>query len=193
MKIIVGSKNKSKKEAIELALNSLNIIDYVIETVEVPSHVSSKPINSETLLGAHNRNQEVMKYCLKNNIDYDLLISIEGGYEQVDNYYFIVTYASIIDKEGCEFIGKSQGLQITKNMFEWVKSGQSLNKVIEDILNNKENKKGNGISGYLTDGYYYRSIFDSTAVISAYEVLNNYKTLYEKLERKIELNIKNKF
>ena len=78
-------------------------------------------------------------------------------------------------------------------MFEWVKSGQSLNKVIEDILNNKENKKGNGISGYLTDGYYYRSIFDSTAVISAYEVLNNYKTLYEKLERKIELNIKNKF
>ena len=134
MKIILGSKNKSKKVAIELALNVLNISDYEIESLEVPSHVSSKPINGEILLGAHNRNQEVMKYCLKNNIAYDLLISIEGGYEQVEDYYFIVTYASILDKEGCEFIGKSQGLQITKNMFEWIKSGQSLNKVIEEMV-----------------------------------------------------------
>ncbi len=187
MKIILGSKNPSKKEAIEIALNALNISDYVIESVDVPSHVSSKPINSETLHGAHHRNQEVMRYCLKNNLAYDLLISIEGGYEQVDDYYFIVTYASIIDKEKNEFIGKSQGLQITKNMFEWVKSGQSLNRIIEEMLHSKENKKRNGISGYLTDGYYYRSIFDSTAIISAYEAMNNSKISYENLEKKLEL------
>ena len=190
MKIILGSKNKSKKEAIEFALNSLNINDYEIESIEVPSRVSSKPINDETLLGAHNRNQEVIKYCLQNNIAYDLLISIEGGYEQVGDYYFIVTYASIIDKEGNEFIGKSQGLQITKNMFEWVKNGQSLNKVIEELLDNKDNKKSNGISGYLTDGYYYRNIFDSSSIISAYEFMSNSKTSYEKLEKKLELTIK---
>ena len=190
MKIILGSKNKSKKKSIEIALNSLNISDYEIESVEVPSHVSSKPINGETLLGAHNRNQEVMRYCLQNKLAYDLLISIEGGYEQVDDYYFIVTYASIIDKEGNEFIGKSQGLQITKNMFRWVKSGKSLNKAIEEIIDNKNNKKGNGISGYLTDGYYYRSIFDSTSIISAYEFMKNSKTSYEKLEKKLELTIK---
>lgn len=190
MKIILGSKNKSKKEAIEVALNKLNISDYEIESVEVSSHVSSKPLNDETLLGAHNRNQEVMKYCLQNNLVYDLLISIEGGYEQVGDYYFIVTYASIIDKEGNEFIGKSQGLQITKNMFRWVESGKSLNKVIEEIIDNKNNKKGNGISGYLTDGYYYRSIFDSTSIIGAYEFMRNSKTSYEKLEKKLELTIK---
>ena len=174
MKIILGSKNKSKKDAIEVALKSLNISDYEIKSIEVPSRVS-----------AHNRNQEVLKWCLQNNVAYDLLISIEGGYEQVGDYYFIVTYASIIDKGGNEFIGKSQGLQITKNMFEWVKSGQSLNSVIEEILDNKENKKGNGISGYLTDGYYYRSIFDSTEIISAYEYMKNYNTSYERLEKKL--------
>ena len=75
-------------------------------------------------------------------------------------------------------------------MFEWVKSGQSLNRVIEEILDNKENKKGNGISGYLTDGYYYRSIFDSTSIISAYEFMNNSKISYEKLEKRLELIIK---
>ncbi len=192
MKIILGSKNKSKKSAIEIALNSLNITDYEIESVEASSHVSSKPINDETLLGAHNRNQEVMKYCCQNNLVYDLLISIEGGYEQVGDYYFIVTYASIIDKEGNEYIGKSQGLQITKNMFKWVKSGHSLNSVIEEMLDNKENKKNNGISGYLTDGYYYRSVFDSTAIISAYEVMNNCKTSYKKLEKQLEFTNKYK-
>lgn len=186
MKIILGSNNESKKMAIELALNSLNINDYEIVSIEAPSHVSSKPIDAETLLGAHNRNQEVMKYSLQNNLAYDLLISIEGGYEQVGDFYFIVTYASVIDKEGNEFIGKSQGLQITKDMFEWVKSGRSLNQVIEEILGNKENKKANGISGYLTDGYYYRSFFDSTAIISAFEVMKNRGTTYEELGRKLK-------
>ena len=189
MKIILGSKNKSKKEAIEFALNRLDISDYTIEMLDVPSHVSSKPLNEEILLGARYRNNEVLNYCLQNNIDYDLLISIEGGYEQVGDYYFIVTYASIIDKEGKEFIGKSQGLSITKNMFEWVKNGQSLNKVIEAILNSSENKKSIGISGYLTDGYYYRSVFDSSAIISAYEFMRNYHASYQELEKRLELTI----
>ncbi len=190
MNIILGSKNKSKRESIAIALDSLNISDYEIESVEVPSFVSSRPMNEEILLGAHNRNQELIKYCLQNNLVYDLLMSIEGGYEQVGDYYFIVTYASIIDKDGQEFIGKSQGLQITKNMFEWIKKGQSLNRIIEEILDNKENKKGMGISGYLTDGYYYRNIFDATSIISAYEFMKNSKTSYEKLEKKLELSIK---
>ena len=72
-------------------------------------------------------------------------------------------------------------------MFEWVKSGQSLNRVIEEILDNKENKKGKGISGYLTNGYYYRSIFDSTSIISAYEFMKNSKTYYERLEKKLTI------
>lgn len=83
MKIVLGSKNVSKRKAIELAFNNLNINDLEIEHVEVNSHVSSKPLNNEILLGAHNRNQELRKYCLENNIFYDLLISIEGGYEQI--------------------------------------------------------------------------------------------------------------
>lgn len=186
MKIILGSKNNSKKEAIELALNELNISNYEIISLQVDSHVSSKPINEETLTGAHNRNVELFNYCEKNNVNFDLLISIEGGYEQIGDYYFIVTYASILDSQGNEYFGKAQGLQITKLMFDWVKDGQSLNKVIEEILNNKDNKKGNGISGYLSDGYYYRSYFDSTAVISAVKFMKN-NMIYNKLEKRLQI------
>ena len=101
------------------------------------------------------------------------MISIEGGYEQVLDNYFIVTYASIIDNSGERFVGKSQGLQISKEMFEWVKNGKSLNKVIELIEGCSENKKDNGISGYLTSSYYKRSVFDSFAVISALVTMLN--------------------
>ena len=139
MKILLGSKNPSKANAIKLAMQSIGYNDIKITPIDVPSQVSSKPINEETLIGAQNRNKNLYKYCQENNIDFDLLISIEGGYEQVNNTYFIVTYVSIIDNKNNEFIGKSQGLQISKAMFDWVSDGKSLNKVIESIIENSEN------------------------------------------------------
>ncbi len=185
MKIILGSNNLSKKNSITLALNELGIPDYEIICVGIDSNVSSKPIGDETLIGTLNRNRNLLKYCKENNIAFDLLISIEGGYEQVLNHYFIVTYASIMNNDGENFIGKSQGLQISKEMFEWVKSGKSLNEVIESIDGFTENKKDNGISGYLTNSYYKRSNFDSSAVISAFLVLLNKDKNYKKLNKNL--------
>lgn len=92
-------------------MKKLEIDDVSVTLVDVDSMVSSKPINEETLIGAENRNCNLYCYCVENNIPFDLLISIEGGYEQVGNAYFIVTYASIFDIKGNEFIGKSSGLQ----------------------------------------------------------------------------------
>ena len=71
-------------------------------------------------------------------------------------------------------------------MFNYVKDGKSLNKVIESILGNSSNKKDNGITGYLTTGYYRRDIFESSAVISAMETLLNFKSNYKKLDKKID-------
>ena len=107
MKVILGSTNVSKQRSILIAMKELGIDDVSIELVNVNSLVSSKPINDETLIGARNRNKNLYNYCIENNISFDLLISIEGGYEQIDDAYFIVTYASILDQNGTEFIGKS--------------------------------------------------------------------------------------
>lgn len=186
MKVIVGSKNISKENSIKIALNNLHIDEYTIKSYSTESFVSSKPIDDDTLKGAINRNNNLLKYCQENNIDFDLLISIEGGYEQIDDFYFIVTYASIIDTNGNNYIGKSQGLQITKEMFEWIKQGKSLNRVIEEILGNESNKKRDGISGFLTNGYYQRDIFDSSAVISAMQSFLNNNKNYKILDKKIK-------
>ena len=185
MKIVLGSKNVSKQRSILIAMSELGFDDISITTIDANSLVSSKPINDETLIGARNRNKNLYDYCRENNISFDLLISIEGGYEQIDNTYFIVTYASIVNQSGDEFIGKSTGLQITENMFDYIKAGKSLNKVIESIINSSSNKKDNGITGYLTNGYYRRDVFESSAVISAMQTLLNFKSTYKKLEKKI--------
>lgn len=66
-------------------------------------------------------------------------------------------------------------------MFNYVKDGNSLNKVIENILNNSNNKKDNGITGYLTNGYYRRDVFESSAVISTMQTLLNFESNYKKL------------
>lgn len=185
MKIILGSNNISKKNSVILALNELGIIDYDIMCMSVDSNVSSKLINDETLIGALNRNRNLLYYCQENNIAFDLLVSIEGGYEQILDSYFIITYATIINNDGESFVGKSQGLQISREMFEWVKKGKSLNKVIELLEDSVENKKENGISGYLTDSYYKRANFDSSAVISAFVALLNKDKNYKKLNKKL--------
>lgn len=72
-------------------------------------------------------------------------------------------------------------------MFDWVKYGKSLNKIIEEILGTEDNKKGNGISGFLTGGYYYRSYFDSTAVVSALQFMQNSNTTYEDIEKRLQM------
>lgn len=70
-------------------------------------------------------------------------------------------------------------------MFDWVSNGNSLNKVIESIIENSENKKSNGISGYLTNGFYKRDIFDSSAIISALQSYINYNQSYQQLARRL--------
>ena len=189
MKIILGSTNQSKQNSIAIALESLGIDDYEIECISVSSDVSSKPLDDDTLKGARNRNQNLLQYLDKNSIDFDLVISIEGGYEEICDKYFIVTYASIVDHKRCEYLGKSIGLEITPAMFEWVRNGNSLNKVIESIIGNDNNKKKNGISGYLTDGLYKRDLFDSGAVQSALIKMNS-SVNYDNLEKEINKLIK---
>lgn len=183
MKIVLGSKNESKINSIILGLKELDIDNVEIVSVDAKSDVSSKPINDDTLQGAINRNRFLLKYCKESDINFDYLISIEGGYEQILDKYFIVTYASIVNKDGLEFIGKSQGLEITEKMFNWVKDGNSLNGVIEKIEGCLNNKKTNGISGYLSNGFYKRDFFDSSAIISAFVSMLNYKKMYKEVNK----------
>lgn len=168
MIFLLGSKNPSKKMALELGLQKLNIDKFEIIPFAVESETSSKPIGYEIIRGAENRNKNLKQIAIENNIYYDYLCSIEGGFSLDENGLpFVVTYCVIEDKYGKKSTGKSLGIRLTKTMFDFVKKGGSLNKVIEEILNTSNNKQSLGIMGYLTSGLYSRETVDSEAVVSS--------------------------
>lgn len=176
MKIVLTSKNESKKRSIEKALKKFKIKDYSIDLIKSKSDVNSRPIGDDTLKGAINR----IKNLNKENLEYDLYISIEGGYEQILNKYFIVSYCVIIDKNNNEYIGKSSSLEITEKMYKHVLGNKSLNKEIEKIVNIKDNKKTSGITGYLTNDFYKRDKIEKQSVIAALARMIN-KNKYDDL------------
>lgn len=168
MKILLGSNNPSKRTAVEIALKKMGFDDYEIISYNAPSNTSTKPIGYEIIRGAENRNKALKEYALQNNIEYDYLCSIEGGFSLDENGLpFVITYCVIEDQSGIKSTGKSLGVRITKIMFDYLKSGGSLNAVIERITKKNKNKQSLGIIGYLSNGLYDRKDIDSEAVISS--------------------------
>ena len=168
MIILIGSNNPSKKRALAIALMKLNFCNYEIFSYDVPSGVSSKPIGYEIIRGAENRNLGLKEIAMKEKLDYDYLVSIEGGFTLDENgQAFIVTYCISENQFGGKYTGKSLGVGITDIMYNYLKSGQSLNKVIEEMTNKSNYKQSLGIVGYLTNGIIQRDTFDSFAVLSS--------------------------
>jgi len=194
MTIILGSENPSKKNAMELALKELKIDNYNIICNPSKSNVPSRPIGYEIIRGADNRNENSKAYAIANKIDYDFLCAIEGGFSLDENGIpFVITYCIIQDSNQKKSTGKSIGIRLSKTMFDYIKSGESLNKLIEEILQTEDNKLHSGISGYLSDGLYNRAEMDKDAVISAFIPFHN-KARRELLDEEIrKLSLKTDF
>lgn len=186
MKILLGSLNPSKKMSLSIALNSLNIDNFIIESFQVASLVSSKPIGLDMIKGVDNRNNELRKLALNNNIDFDFLCSIEGGFEiDQSGQYFVITYCVVEDKTGNKYYGKSQGIPITKNMFKYLKENKPLHKIIKEITIDKEKL---GLVSYLSNGNLTREEVDSQAVSAAFIPIL-FQEEFLKLDRIMKNNI----
>lgn len=169
MIILLGSENPSKKRALKKALEKLQILDCEITSFNAQSNVNSKPIGYEIIRGADNRNQDLKKFAERENIIYDYLCSIEGGFSIDENGLpFVVTYCIVEDVSGKKSTGKSLGIRLSKTMFDFVRNGGSLNEVIESIISVENNKQKQGITGYLAGGLYDRENVDCDAIISAF-------------------------
>jgi adenine phosphoribosyltransferase len=83
--VYVASENKTKLsatyDAIDRVLLCADEINYKLDVygVNSPSGVSEQPINIETSIGCDNRMKQLQKYIDHNNINCDILVSIENG------------------------------------------------------------------------------------------------------------------
>ena len=100
MEILLGSCNPSKKHSVELAIKELKLNAEVL-CYDAKSNVNSKPIGFEIIRGAENRNASLKTWAAENQIEYDYLCSIEGGFALDENGLpFVTTYAIVEDKTG---------------------------------------------------------------------------------------------
>jgi non-canonical (house-cleaning) NTP pyrophosphatase len=121
-------------------------------------------------------------------------VAIEGGYFIFNNKYYIVDVACIKDCNGYKF-GYSDFFEISKNMYDCIAAGISLNDIIISFKDFRESysefKQKYGVIGYLSNknlGRDYGSIQAvKNAVNSEYAKRENFK-----IDKKNIVTFKNK-
>jgi len=148
MKILVGSKNPVKiqgaKEAFEVYFENVDV-----EGISVNSNVAEQPVNEEIYKGAKNRALNLMNYAKDNNIEADYYASVESGMTNSLGAWAIINVAVIIDKNGYESMGLSEGFPIPSKFVEEIKE-KSLGYVMEKLSNVNDIAKKYGGVYFLT-------------------------------------------
>lgn len=154
MKIIVGTKNKVKIEAVKIAFLKMFDADIEIEGVSVPSMVSDQPMsNKETYQGAYNRAKNAMEQY--KGADY--YAGLEGGCEDFLGDMGVMGWVVIIDKNGK--VGKGSGGMhfLPKKVKELVEAGYELGTADDMVFKMENSKQEMGSIGILTSGALNRT------------------------------------
>lgn len=174
MKIIIGTTNKAKIEAVEEMIKDYNFLaESKVEGVSVESGVSDQPLSlDETITGAMNRARSAFSDC-------DYSIGLESGLMTVPKTksgYMDLCACAIFD--GKEFhLGLSSAWEfpnpeVMKLMLEdGLDMSQAINKV--GLTNNPEIGSEEGAIGILTKGRLTRKEYTKQAILTALIHLEN--------------------
>lgn len=164
--VYVSSSDSTKIKPVIQAFNRLGISNYLLQVMdEKPTNESLK--KNSLLEVAKDHNLQMLGKLNEEKRHFDYLISIENGFEQEEENYYLVSYAVCLNKKGEQNIGKSLSIPITKKMYEYFISGKSLNCLIKAITNNKDNKQENSIPNFLSRGLLFKLDSDVEAVITS--------------------------
>jgi len=155
MKILVGSKNPVKIDAVHEALSryfeNIEVVGY-----EVDSGVSIQPVGDEAFTGAKNRALNLKTIDKINNINADLFVGIEGGIAKEYNQWFAFGCMCIVDKSGNIGFGTSPHFELPNIVVEKLLKGVELGTVMDEIQNEENTKQKHGAIGYFTNGVMNR-------------------------------------
>lgn len=153
MKIVVGSKNQAKINAVtqvfEYHFDNLEVIGVVVD-----SGVADQPLSLDDMYqGALNRAKEAMRVVP----DAEYSIGIEGGINKTSFGWLKSALVVIVNSNGEIGVGSSGGIVLPKKIMSEVISGENLSDVVDKIFGTKDVGKGIGIFGVLTNEFLDRS------------------------------------
>ncbi len=162
LEVLVGSKNKTKLEAVERAF-SIYFPEFEVNGIEVKSGVPEQPKNEEIYKGAKNRTLELRKL----NSKADFFVGIESGIELLSRNWFCCGVIYISDREGKENYGKSPHFKLPNEMLTNVLAGEELNRAKEEYFIRNRVESSETLIEFLTNGIIDRTELYKVGVIMA--------------------------
>ncbi|HIE41445.1 MAG TPA: inosine/xanthosine triphosphatase [Candidatus Aenigmarchaeota archaeon] len=176
MKILVGSQNPVKIEAVKEAFskyfNQIEVIGF-----KVNSNVSDQPIGEETFEGAKNRALELKKINEEKNLCAKFFVGIEGGIIKLYSKWFAFGAMCIIDDKGRISFGTSSQFELPESISKHLLNGVELGDVIDKITGEHNTKQKSGTIGFFTKGVIDRkNLYVRGLVVALIPFIN--KNLY---------------
>ncbi len=149
MKVVVGSNNLPKRNAVE---NSFKAAfpdeDIIIGTVSTDSGVSSHPTSAgESITGALTRVARAKELIT----DADFYVGIEGGLLRVSGRAWEIGWVAISNSDGKIATGLSSGIELQGSILKAITDGVELNKVLENDFGIQSAGNNNGFYGLATN------------------------------------------
>jgi inosine/xanthosine triphosphatase len=148
MKVLIGTKNPGKIEGAKRAFE--NYFDNVeVIGIKAESNVSEQPVGKETLLGAKNRVNNLIKYAKENNIDADYYVAVESGINDDLGFWAITNIAVVKNSLGEVGIGASESFPVPNKYVKTIKK-DTLAPVMDTIFKESDLRSSTGGIGLLT-------------------------------------------
>lgn len=146
-KIVVGSLNKTKTNAVQLVFPTDEI-----RNIDLPSNVPSQPITSEmTRKGAINRAKNGLK-----DVSADYSIGLEGGVTLIDGELFLCNWGALATSSGKIFTASGGLIPLPASFIEPILQGEELASLIEQYTNRRDIRSQEGAVGVFTNGLITR-------------------------------------
>jgi inosine/xanthosine triphosphatase len=148
MKIIIGSNNPAKIEAVKRVF--LGNFDF--HSVNAASGVGDMPFNDEeTIQGAINRAENSLKLGRG-----DIGIGLEGGVQETSYGLMLSNWGALASKEHPPLIAGGARILLPKEIAQRLRNGEELGPVMDDYTNKQNIRKKEGAVGIFTNGYIDR-------------------------------------
>src|SRR5690625_2547871 len=142
MKIVIGSKNRTKIEAVKSVFPEGTFI-----TKDVPSGVSPQPVgDEETLTGAINR----AKAC-QNSEEDCIGIGLEGGVMYLQNELYLCNWGALVDDSGNVFTASGARIKLPPSFTEKIVRGYELSDIMNEHTERNDIRYHEGAIGIFTN------------------------------------------
>jgi inosine/xanthosine triphosphatase len=166
MKILVGSKNPVKLDAVQETF-SLYFNPNEVIGIDVDSNVPDQPINHETFTGAENRAKGLKKINSAQSLNADFFVGIEGGIQQNYNKWFAFGCMCLIHKSGRKSFGTSAHFELPEIVTKQLLERKELGHIMDEIMQQENTKQKGGAISYFTNGKMSRKELYIPGLISA--------------------------